>query len=77
MAFGRLGLRLQGLEQSNKLVELCSQYMVRRCSTVLKKYLPPKVQQVSEVAGAGHMLALPCIAGGWTSQSARCLLLRC
>ncbi|GAB4822557.1 hypothetical protein N2152v2_009603 [Parachlorella kessleri] len=48
----------RGLECSNKLVDLCSQYMLRRTSTVLKKYLPPKVQQVIFCKMAPLQLAL-------------------
>ena len=37
---------MQGLERSAALVDLCSPYMLRRTSNVLKSYLPTKVQQV-------------------------------
>lgn len=49
---------LQGLECSNRLVEVCSHYMLRRTSTVLKKYLPPKVQQVGQGKGGAQALRL-------------------
>jgi SNF2 family DNA or RNA helicase len=40
------------------LVEVCSRFMLRRTSTVLKKYLPPKTQMVVFVKMAPLQLAL-------------------
>jgi len=36
----------KGFERSEKLIELCSRFMLRRTNSVLKKYLPAKIQQV-------------------------------
>lgn len=35
-----------GLDRSNELVELCATFMLRRTGTVLKEYLPRRIQQV-------------------------------
>jgi hypothetical protein len=39
-----------GLERMSALMDLCNKFMLRRTSVVLKKLLPPKVEQVSDSA---------------------------
>lgn len=63
---------LQGLECSNRLVEVCSHYMLRRTSTVLKKYLPPKVQQVGQ--GKGGAQARRLVGCGWEQAASGSVL---
>jgi SNF2 family DNA or RNA helicase len=49
----------RGLAAMNELMELCNRFMLRRTSTVLKKLLPAKVEQVR----ARHLVSISVARG--------------
>lgn len=52
------------MERSNRLMALCNKFMIRRTSTVLKKLLPNKVEQVGVTVRPATRCLVLMMSGG-------------